>query len=88
MGASTFTDAGGGHISPGARFDLAVGTAELLHFRLIRRARGLPRLIRWPRVSQPVTPGWWSKPVEDHKDDIVREVDAAIGKIIKSMDLD
>src|SRR3712207_6076176 len=36
------------YISPGARFDLAVGTAELLYFRRIHRARGLPRLIRWP----------------------------------------
>src|SRR4051794_16319086 len=48
VGASTFTDAASRHISPGARFDLAVGTAELLYFRLIRRARGLPRLIGWP----------------------------------------
>jgi hypothetical protein len=39
-------------------------------------------------VNQPITPGWWTKPVEEHKDDIVREVDAAVGKIIKSLDLD
>src|SRR4051794_24740246 len=48
VGGSTFTNAGGGHIGPGACFDLAVGTAELLYFRRIHRAPGLPRLIRWP----------------------------------------
>src|SRR6476659_8112205 len=48
VGDSTLTDAGGGHISPGARFDLAIGTAGLLYFRRIHRARRLPRLTGWP----------------------------------------
>src|SRR3954465_5938151 len=37
-----------GTSAPEPGIDLAVGTAELLYFRLIRRSRGLPRLIRWP----------------------------------------
>ena len=40
-GASTFTDAGGGHISPGARLDLAVGTAVLLYM-IMRMVVDLP----------------------------------------------
>jgi hypothetical protein len=40
-GASTFTDAGGGHISPGAKLDLAVGTAVLLYM-IMRMVVDLP----------------------------------------------
>jgi hypothetical protein len=39
-------------------------------------------------VNQPVKLGWWSRPVEESRDDIVKATDDAVGKIIKSMDLD